>query len=261
MFKSILLVVLVFILVTWIPFVQRHFIYFPATNTPDRIESFAEDMEDVTISTQDGVQLHAWYKAPADNKPVILYLPGNAGNRGYRVRLARFFMDAGYGILLLDYRGYGGNPGKPDEMGLYADGRAGIQFLKTQSAPIVIYGESLGTAVAVQMAMEFPICALILQSPLTSMTAVSRYWYPWLPVYLKDRYNSLQKIKDIHRPLLILHGEQDHIIPLQQGLELYKEAHKPKEMLIFPKKGHNDLWDEEFAKKVMAFIAGKCVSG
>jgi fermentation-respiration switch protein FrsA (DUF1100 family) len=259
MLKQILFVVLVFVLLTWVPFIQRHFIYFPTNTTPDHVQELAEDMEDISLITADGLTLHAWYKAPVEQNPVILYLPGNAGNRGYRVRLARFFMNAGLGVLLLDYRGYGGNPGKPSEAGLYQDGRAGMKFLKTQTHPVVLYGESLGTGVATQLATEFPICALVLQSPFTSMTALARNWYPWLPILVKDRFNSIQKIKTVRRPVLILHGVKDTIVPYQQGLELFKEANKPREIVSFPKKGHNDLWDENFAQKVIAFIQGNCV--
>ena len=236
------------------PTIQRYFIYFPNTHTPDRKEFSAEDMQMVTLHTQDGLALQAWYHPSTDQKPLILYLPGNAGHRGYRMSRVRHFMTAGYGLLLIDYRGYGGNPGSPSEAGFYQDARAAMRFLQNKPYPIIVFGESIGTGVAIQIATEFPICALILQSPFTSMTALRQYFYPWLPIPLQDKYDSLHKIPNIHVPLLFLHGQADTIVPYQQGKILFEHANHPKEFLSYPNKGHNNLWEQAYLKTILAFI-------
>lgn len=259
MLKQLLLLTIILILVlASIPDVQRHFIYFPNKNTPERQQFSAADMQDITLQTQDGITLHAWYKPPTAHHPILLYLHGNGGHRGHRMGLVRPLLTAGFGVLLLDYRGYGGNPGKPTEQGLYADGRAAMRFLQKQSRPVVIYGESLGTGVATQLATEFPLCALVLQSPYTSLTAAGRALHPWLPVFLKDRYDSLQKITTIHVPLLILSGNLDDLVPHEQSVTLFNTANQPKEMISFPDKGHHDLWDAAFVQQVAAFIGDHC---
>ncbi|MCR9191417.1 MAG: alpha/beta fold hydrolase [Gammaproteobacteria bacterium] len=260
MLKQIIIITIILvILLAFIPAIQRYFIYFPAKNTPNRAQFAANDMQGITLRTVDDLTLHAWYKPPADHKPVILFLPGNAGHRGYRMPLIRPFLSAGFGVLLLDYRGYGGNPGRPSEQGLYQDGRAGVRFLQAQHHKMVIYGESLGSGVATQLATEFPSCALVLQSPYTSMKALQRYHYPWLPAVLKDRYDSLQRMQAIHCPILVLHGKLDRIVPYQQGETLFEGANQPKKLQSFPEQGHNNLWSKAFVHDVMTFVEQHCV--
>lgn len=236
------------------PFIQRYFIYFPNTSTPDPEKFSAQDMQVITLHTHDGLALQSWYHPPEAHKPIILYLPGNAGHRGYRMSRVRHFITAGYGLLLIDYRGYGGNPGHPSEEGFYQDARAAMHFLHKTSRSIIVYGESIGSGVATQMATEFPICALILQAPFTSLLALRQYFYPWLPIALKDKYDSLQKMSTIRIPLLILHGQVDTVVPFQQGKTLFEHANQPKEFVSFPEKGHNNLWDKDFLQTVLGFM-------
>lgn len=258
-FFYILIFIIITLLLLQTPFIQRFFIYYPLKSLPNPQHFAAQDMQSVMLSTQDGLELHAWYHPPKVHYPNILYLPGNAGHRGYRMNLARHFINAGFGILLVDYRGYGGNPGRPNEQGLYADARAGMAFLNKQSQSIIIYGESIGTGVAIQMATEFPICSLILQSPFTSFTALKQYIYPWIPIFIYDKYDSLRKITSIHVPILIVHGKKDKIVPYRQSMMLFEHANQPKKLVSFADKGHNNLWDEGFIQTILKFTTDqKC---
>ncbi|MGM9452026.1 alpha/beta hydrolase [Legionella bozemanae] len=260
--KQLLLVLFLFILiVTLAYFLQRHFIYFPSPEKPSLSDFQAEDMQIIKLPVADGLTLSSWYKPAVDNKPTILYLHGNAGHIGYRMYLARQFLSQGFGVLLLEYRGYGGNPGKPTESGLYQDARAAMTFLQQQGVPvnnIVLYGESLGTGVATQMATEFPICSLVLQSPYTSLTALARFHYSWVLMPVIDKYDSLSRIQNIHVPILMLHGKLDEVVPYDQGLALFNHANQPKKWIEFANKGHHNLWDEHFAQIVIHFINTYC---
>mgnify|MGYP000219770257 CR=1 FL=1 len=240
---------------------QRHLIYFPAKEMPSRKEFHAEDMQKINLKTKDGLVLNAWYKPASLNRPTLLYLHGNAGHIGYRMPLTRQFLSAGLGVLLLEYRGYGGNPGRPTEQGLYKDGQAAIQFLQQQginSSRLALYGESLGTGVATKLATEYPVCALVLQSPFTSLPAVARYHYPWIFVPPWDKFDSLSRIGSLRVPLLIIHGKEDDLVPFSQGLALYREAMEPKKLLGIENKTHYDLWDLNFSNQVISFIKTSC---
>lgn len=261
MHKQLLLVLFLFILiVTLAYFFQRHFIYFPSPEKPNLRDFQAEDMQIIKIPVADGLILSSWYKPAVDNKPTILYLHGNAGHIGYRMYLARQFLAEGFGMLLLEYRGYGGNPGKPTESGLYQDARAAIKFLHQQGVQknIVLYGESLGTGVATQIATEFPVCSLVLQSPYTSLTAMARFHYSWVPMPVIDKYDSLSRIQKIHAPVLMLHGKLDEVVPYDLGLTLFNQANQPKKWIEFADRGHHNLWDEHFVQIIIHFINTYC---
>jgi fermentation-respiration switch protein FrsA (DUF1100 family) len=241
---------------------QRHLIYFPDVHHPGLKKFQADDMAVVSLKTQDQVTLNSWYKPAINNQPTILFLHGNAGHIGYRMPLARQFIDAGLGIFLLEYRGYGGNKGHPSESGLYEDGRTALRFLEQQGIKpeqTVLYGESLGTAVATKLAKHRQVCAVILQSPFTSLVYLSRYHYPWLIMKPWDEFNSLDRITAINAPLLVLHGKQDQIVPYSQGLTLYNTAKEPKKILSFEEKGHNNLWSSPgFSNEIIRFIQAHC---
>ncbi|MFJ1269370.1 alpha/beta hydrolase [Legionella lytica] len=241
---------------------QRNLIYFPAHEEPSRQVYHAADMQELRLETSDGIDLLAWYKPAKENQPTILFLHGNAGHIGYRMFLARAFMDAGFGVLLLEYRGFGVNKGSPTEEGFYTDARTAIHFLQQQgisASHLVLYGESIGTGVAVKMAEEFSTCSVVLQSPYTSLTAVARYHYPWIFIPPWDKYNSLARIHHVKAPLLILHGKQDKLIPFEQGLTLFKQANEPKTFVALDDKDHHNLWDPHFVKTVISFIQSHCI--
>jgi fermentation-respiration switch protein FrsA (DUF1100 family) len=243
-------------------FSQRSLIYYPSQEIPQLINYQAVDMQIVSLPTQDGLILRSWYKPAIRNLPTILFLHGNAGHIGNRMPLARQLMDAGFGLLLLEYRGYGGNKGRPTEKGLYEDGRAGMKFLHQQGIKqekIVLYGESLGSGVATKLALENSLCAVVLQSPYTSFSDLARYHYPWTFFKPWDRFDSIDRIQAIATPLLIVHGRVDEVVPYSQGLKLFQQAPEPKKMISFEQQSHNDIWGAPgFADNVSAFIKQYC---
>lgn len=259
------LIVLSFLLclITFLFYIsQRRLIYFPTQTIPKLQDYHATDMTQVTLQTKDHLALASWYKPATNHQPTVLFLHGNAGNIGGRMPLARVFLNKGLGVLLLEYRGYGGNPGSPTEQGLYEDAGAALRFLQSQGVTtkhVVLYGESLGTGVATELAAKHPVCALILQSPFTSLVSVARYHYPWLLVKPRDTFDSLARMKRIHAPLLVLHGKQDPVVPFQEGLTVYHAANQPKKMWAMDGKHHNDLWSTPgFSAEILGFVQTNC---
>ena len=227
---------------------QRRLIYLPFGEVPPASSVLPESQE-VSFVTRDGVRLAGWYVPARARKAfgTVLVCNGNAGNRSYRAPLAAALSREGLAVLLFDYRGYGGNEGSPTEQGLYEDARAARDFLDrredAEPSRIVYYGESLGSAVALALAVERPPAALILRSPFISLAEVGRLHYPFLPVrsLLQDRYDSLARIGRLKSPLLVIAGEADRIIPAEQSRALHDRAQVPKRLILIPAADHNDL--------------------
>ncbi|WP_119458445.1 alpha/beta hydrolase [Rhodospirillaceae bacterium SYSU D60014] len=227
---------------------QRQLLYLPSREAPDLAESGVDRlMEPVRVTTADGLEILLWYCPPSTpNAPVLALFHGNGGHIGHRAPKMKPYIEAGYGVLLAGYRGYGGNPGRPTEEGLYSDARAALDFFARQglgAERLVLYGESLGSAVAVQMATERSVAALILEAPMTSVAAVAQARYPIFPVrwLVLDRFDSLAKIGSVRAPLLLMHGERDTVVPIRFGRVLFEAANEPKEARYFTDAGHNDL--------------------
>lgn len=227
---------------------QRQLLYLPSGNAPDLTASDVVGvMEPVRVETVDGLTLLSWFRPPpTPDAPVVALFHGNGGHIGHRTVKVRPYIETGYGVLLVGYRGYGGNPGRPSEAGLYTDARAALDFLARQRITadrLVLYGESLGSAVAVQMATEYKAAALVLEAPMTSVPAVAQTRYPIFPArwLVLDRFDSLSKIGTVKMPLLLLHGEQDRVVPVRFGRALFAAANEPKEARFFPQAKHNDL--------------------
>jgi len=236
---------------------QRKMIYYPQRMTVKPEQYSAGRMEVVSLNTSDGLVLKAWYKAPTNNKPTIVYFHGNAGHLGYRMPFINRLIDKEYGVLLFSYRGYADNPGKPTEQGLYRDGRAAMDFvMKKDIKPqcLVLYGESIGGGVATKLANEYTTGALILQSPFTSMTDIARYHYPWIPLKPWDKFDSVSRISKINAPLLIIHGAKDYIVPIKYAKELFESAREPKYFLALKSRGHNNLWGPKLYKAINIFL-------
>ena len=238
---------------------QRSLLYFPGGALPPPARAGLAEMATMTLVTADRLSLVAWYRAPADRAAVIVLFHGNAGTIADRAFKARPLLDAGFGLLLVEYRGYGGNPGSPSEAGLYADGRAAIAFLEHQEIGtdrIVLMGESLGSGVAVELATAERFAALVLESPFTSIPDVAAGHYPYLPVrwLTKDRFPSIAKIGRIQAPLLVIHGERDRVVPVRFGRRLFAAAPEPKHALFLPAAGHNDLYNHGVAAAVIEFL-------
>lgn len=239
---------------------QRKLLYHPDTIRSDLAAAGLSGARAVEIETADGLTLNAWYAPPAAaDGPVILYTHGNAGSLIDRAERMRVYLDAGLGCLLLDYRGFGGNPGSPTEEGLYVDGRAGYDWLVSAGhAPerIVLYGESMGSGVATKLASEKAAAAIVLDAPFTSIVDVAAGRYPWLPVSLLvvDRFDSLSRIGDVRIPLLVLHGTDDRVVPFPLGRRLFEAANEPKRFVRFDGGSHMDLYEHGAASEVIGFV-------
>lgn len=224
---------------------QRRLIYFPSTDPVPPASAVLPGARDVVIPTADGLDLGAWF-LPGDPGPAVLVLSGNGGDRTMRAPLAAALHDMGMSVLLLDYRGYGGNPGRPTEEGLAVDAHSALDWLAVQagvdSERIAYWGESLGGAVAVGLAVERPPAALVLRSPFTSLADVAAVHYPWLPVrrLLLDRYPSIDRIGALTAPVLVIAGESDDIVPASQSRRLFDAAPQPKDYVVIDGAGHND---------------------
>ncbi|WP_367606145.1 alpha/beta hydrolase [Legionella sp. W05-934-2] len=242
---------------------QRQLIYFPDRNRPLFAPAKALGFDQVTLQTQDNLTLNAWYHPAKANYPTIVHFHGNAGNIGVRLYLAQQLNRLGYGMLLVDYRGYGGNPGSPSEKGLYLDGEAAMAFLASKQIPQikqVIFGESLGTGIAIEMAKRHTVCSLILQSPFLSLPAIARYHYPWLVIPPRDKFDSASKISTVATPLLVIHGNKDTIVPFEQGKSLFDKAQGPKQLVSYPFGTHLNLWTPDFFSQIDQFLQAHCHS-
>jgi fermentation-respiration switch protein FrsA (DUF1100 family) len=224
-------------------FAQRALMYFPdRARTPPGIAGFAQAQE-IVLDTADGVRVIAWHVPPRDGKPVVLYFHGNGGALNLRVDRFRTIVAQGFGLLALSYRGYGGSNGKPSEVGLIEDARAAYAFAAERYSRIAVWGESLGTGVAIALAAEKPVERMILDAPFTSTADIAADLYWFLPVRLlmKDQYRSDQRIKRVSAPVLILHGEADTVIPIAYGERLLALIPGKKRMVRFPGGAHVDL--------------------
>jgi uncharacterized protein len=245
---------------------QRRLIYFPSGAVPP-VTAILPTGEPVVLTTDDGLRLGGWF-VPAvgtgTTQAAVLVCNGNAGNRAHRAPLAAVLARAGVPVLLFDYRGYGGNPGRPSERGLLSDARAARAYLASREDVdpdrIVYFGESLGAAVAVALATEQPPAALVLRSPFTSLADVGRVHYPFLPVrlLLRDRYTAIEQIGRVAAPVLVVAGARDEIIPPEHSRRVYEAAVGPKRWVLIPDADHNHtelLAGERFIREIVAFLA------
>ena len=243
---SLLGLVILLIFLMWI--FQRHLMYFPVSTPLPPAESVLPGAEDVSFATGDGLVLAGYFvPAPAgENRAAVIVFNGNVGHRGYRIPLAEALYRRGLAVLLFDYRGYGDNPGNPSESGLIEDGRAAVKYLSSRHDihpdRIIYFGESLGAAVAVALAVERAPAALVLRSPFSSMVRIGQIHYPFLPVglMLKDTYESEERIRRVESPLLVIAGEADRIVPPQDSRRLFESANEPKRFHLVAGADHND---------------------
>ncbi len=261
----VLFLIVYALLVATMYFTQRSFMYVPSQIFPHPAAIGVGEMEVVSVATEDGLRLKALYKAPATpSMPVVVLFHGNGGSIAIRGNRARDYIDHGYGFLLAEYRGYGGNPGQISEQGFYNAARAYLRWLSaTQGISqdrIVLYGESLGTGIATQMALEFPgVQALVLEAPYTKMQAVAQHHMFWLPAYwlIKDRYNNIDKVAQLQVPLLVLHGQKDKVVPYKHGLAVFQNAKTDKRFESFSEANHINLQEYGASGKVRDFLAAQ----
>ena len=228
----------------------NNLLYHPDTRRPETTCAQELAFEEISLTASDGVEIYGWYRPAQDQSlPTLAYFHGNAGNLGRRACVVRPYVEAGLGVFILSYRGYGGSAGRPSEEGFYRDGRTALDYLtgaaEVRADRLVLYGVSLGTGVAVQMATEHDSGAVVLLAPFTSAPDAARAIVPLFPfpmtVIITESYASLDKIDSIDAPLLIIHGAEDGIVPVDQGQTLFERAEQPKALQIIPKAGHNDL--------------------
>jgi fermentation-respiration switch protein FrsA (DUF1100 family) len=243
---------------------QRRLMYFPDPNVPAPASLGLSPVEAVTIPVAGAGALHGWF-LPGLVRPsfTVIVFNGNAGNRAYRAPLGAALRRRGANVLLFDYRGFGGNAGVPTQNGLEADARAARAYLAKRRdvdpARLVYFGESLGTAVAIALAVEQAPAALILRSPFTSMVEVGQLHYPILPVrwLLRDRFLSIDAIAKLRSPVLVIAGDRDSIVPLELSRRLYDRATGPKQLIVLQGADHNDAvlsHGEQLIESVFAFL-------
>jgi len=238
---------------------QRALLYFPDANRVPPAQAGLPQVQEVMLTSADGEKLIAWFVAPRGNKPVVLYFQGNAEGLTARVNRFTWLTSDGTGLLALCYRGYGGSTGTPTEDGLIRDAGAAYDFARARypAKRIVLFGESLGTAVAVALAAGHEVAGVILDAPFTSAAEVGAAAYPFVPVrwFMKDKFHSDERIGRVSAPLLVLHGEQDSIVPIRFAERLFALAREPKRFVRFPQGGHVDLDDFGAVKVVREFLA------
>lgn len=246
---------------------QSRLVYYPETErriavTPDRI---GLPFEDIHLTTSDGVALHGWFVPAPQSRGTVLFFHGNAGNISHRLDSVQMFHRLGYSTFIIDYRGYGNSSGTPSEQGTYRDAEAAWSYLFEQrhipSCRIVLFGESMGGAIAAWLASREKPAALVIASSFTSVPDLAQQIYPYLPVrwLARIRYDTREYLKAVAAPVLVAHSPQDEIISYEHGQALFAAANPPKQFLELAG-GHNDgfiFMREEWVGALRDFLAGK----
>ncbi len=249
-YASVLIVLFIF---------QRNLMYHPNENNyfGDKLEV---EIEKVKITTSDNINLLGWFHNKNLKKfKTIVYFHGNAGNLDNRIYKLNYFKNMDVNFLIIAWRGFSGNKGKPSEQGLYEDGKSTIEWLKNLGVTekdIIIYGESLGTGIATEIAQNNKFAGLILETPFTSMIEAAKNFYPYIPVglLLKDKYKNDKKIENINIPILVMHGEVDQIVPFWMGKTIYEIANQPKYSYFTKYDDHMMEFDENLVLTLEKFI-------
>lgn len=229
---------------------ERKLIYFPQRAYDIVPRELGLAFEDLRLVTEDGLAIHGWYLPPPGSpRWTVLFAHGNGGNVSHRLDRALLLQARlGAAVLLFDYRGYGRSEGAPDEEGTYRDARAAHRWLIEErhvaTDRLIVFGESLGSAVALDLALSRPCRALVLESPFASVPAMARAAYPFLPLwpFVRTRYDNLAKAPRLKVPLLVLHGDRDEVVPFAQGRSVFDAAPEPKRFYAIRGAGHNDTY-------------------
>jgi fermentation-respiration switch protein FrsA (DUF1100 family) len=242
-------------------FGNRLFMYFPDPSRFTPSELGLDGVEEVELKTGDGETLICWYAQAKPGKPTILYFHGNAANAANRAPKYDKMREQGAGVFYMNNRGYGGSTGSPTEAHNVADAVTAYDHLRSFGIPasdIVLYGESLGSGQATQLAAKREVKAVVLEAPLTSTVHVGRRTWFFLPLGLlmTDKFANIEHVKNVHAPLLVLHGERDGVIPVQMGKDVFAAANEPKKLELFPEAEHSDLFDHGAWETTWSFISG-----
>ena len=260
MFTSAIIVILCYLLVViFVFFYQRNLLYHPFENNYNTDEANFI-YEEIFIPTSDGKKLKAWFhKKDLKQKKTLVFFHGNAGdlrNRIYKLNLIKNF---DINFLIVAYRGFSGNEGNPTEEGLYQDARDTLNWLNkkdVEDRQIIIYGESLGTGVSTEIAQNKKFAGIILESPFTSMVEAGKHYYFYLPVslLLKDRFETIKKLKNISSPILVMHGKKDKIVPFDMGKKVFEKANEPKFSYFPDNDDHMMEYNEELLETLGNFF-------
>ena len=236
--------------------VQRSLMYFPETARTAPAAAGLPQAQEVVLDTADGEKVIAWHVPPRGDAPTVLYFHGNGGSLRLRVDRFQRIAAAGVGLIALSYRGYGGSTGKPTEDGLINDARAAYAFAADRYRRIALWGESLGTGVAVALAAEKPVARMVLDAPYTSALDIAQanHWYLPVRLLMKDQFRTDQRIARVKAPVLIMHGEVDQIIPIAYGERLFAMIPGPKQFVRFPGGYHVDLDRHGGAEVALKFL-------
>ena len=254
-----LIVIGYFFLLAFLYFYQRNLMYHPDENNYYN-DKLSVNIEKIKVQTQDGLDLLGWFHEKDIKKyKTILYFHGNAGSLENRIHKLNHFRDMNVNFLIIAWRGFSGNQGKPSETGLYKDGESAIKWLLKKGVDeknIVIYGESLGTGVATHLSQNKEFAGVILETPFTSMIDAAKKFYPYIPVglLLKDKFENKNKIKNIKSPILIMHGEKDQIVPFEMGKKMFEIANEPKYSYFTKYDNHMMEYDESLVKALNSFL-------
>jgi fermentation-respiration switch protein FrsA (DUF1100 family) len=254
-----LLAIVYFLIAVLFYIFQRRLLYFPQKQYASPQQLGLEGVEEVRVRTSHTRRLYAWYAPAPPGRPTILYFHGNGGSLASRAPRLDFFRQHGYGVLLTTYRGYSGSSGWPAEYPIKMDALYFFHWLMARGvleSDIVLYGESLGTGVAVAVALNHHPRAIVLEAPYSSIVDVAAARFPFLPVrpFMKDRYESIRLIGRLQSPLLIVHGERDRIVPAKYARKLFQAARQPKEAAWLHDAGHNNLYSKGAFEIIAGFI-------
>lgn len=261
--RTLAIIILVYLAIYGVAILsQRSLLYLPDASRPDPAFWPMPGVQVVEIETSDGLTLESWFQPPSrDGMPTVLLFHGNGGNHAWRTHSMRPLADRGYGVLLASYRGYGGNPGKPSEEGLYSDARAHLDWLvkkaKTPLEGIILYGESLGSGPAIQMASEQDVAALILQTPYDSIAGLAQihfFYFPFIRHVVWDKFENDRKIGALTLPTLILLAANDTVIPALSSERLIKAATEPLEVVTLKGAGHNSMQANGRTAEILKFL-------
>ena len=257
--KSFFLLILIYFGITVVVyFFQRKLLYHPFSPQITG-KGLIHNFETINFKTSDNFELKGWFHLKNSNKKTILFLHGNAGNLDNRIDKLNFLGNMDINFLIISWRGYSGNPGNPSETGLYKDALGGIEWLNKKGISndrIILYGESLGTAITTEVAQNENFAGIILEAPFTSMVDMGQKIYPIFPVkfLLKDKYESKNKIKNIKSPILVLHGRKDKIVPFYMGEKIFEMANSPKFKYFTDLDDHMMNFDEKLVNEIDLFI-------
>jgi fermentation-respiration switch protein FrsA (DUF1100 family) len=251
--------VIYFFVLVFLYFYQRNLLYHPNENNYSG-DKISVDIEKVKIQTSDNIELLGWYheKNLKDYKTLV-YFHGNAGSLENRIHKLNHFQDMNINFLIIAWRGFNGNKGKPSERGLYVDGKSAIDWLKKKGVDeknLILYGESLGTGVATHLAQNKNYAGVILETPFTSMVDAAKNFYPYIPInlLLKDKFENFKKVKNINTPILVMHGEVDQIVPFSMGKKIYEIANNPKYSYFTKYDDHMMEYDENLVLALKSFF-------